>query len=155
MGKDYINTDSLGDWCFEGRRKWVRGLFCYSKNMLNMQRLCINNAIAFSLVIHLLVILSGDIHENPGPNNWTDVSICHVNIRSLRGDPDKLDQIACGLGDKYDIITISETWLTSSCQTSRLTLPGFQLPHRKDRPNDHGYGGVLVWPSIKLVAKQR
>ena len=29
------------------------------------------------------------------------------------------------------------------------------MPHRKDRPNDNGYGGILVWPSIKLVAKRR
>ena len=106
-------------------------------------------------MLHFAVLLSGDVHENPGPKDWSDLSICHVNIRSLRGDSDKLDHISCGLSHKYDIITVSETWLNASCKSSSLLLNDFQAPFRRDRRDGRGYGGVLVWASVKVAAKRR
>ena len=66
-----------------------------------------------------------------------------------------LCSIACGLSDKYDIITESETWLNSKCCSTPLQLQGYQTPFRKDRSDDQGYGGVLAWISDTIAAKRR
>ena len=147
--------DSLGGWRFENKRKWVKNSQSPAVNSIKRKRLIVMNAIALSLLLHLAVLLSGDVHENPGPQDRSDISICHVNIRSLRGDLAKLDHISCGLGHKYDLITVSETWLNSSCKSSSLLLNGFQVPFRRDRPDDQGYGGVMVWASVNIAAKRR
>ena len=46
------------------------------------------------LVIHLLIMLAGDVETNPGPRTdqeeYSNLSICHINIRSLKP---KLDGI--------------------------------------------------------------
>ena len=151
----YLHHDSLGTWLFEHKRKWTKDMLNSVKRRSKYGKQALFNAIGFSLFMHLLILLCGDVHMNPGPNDWSDLSLCHVNIRSLRGDKTKLDHIACGLGSDYDIITVSETWLNSSCSSASLQLSGFQTPFRKDRANDLGYGGVLVWTSIKVAAKRR
>ena len=66
-----------------------------------------------------------------------------------------MDDIRSELADNFDIITLSESWLHSSCDTSHLDLAGFQQVHRKDRSDDSGYGGVLAWVSSSLIAKRR
>ena len=112
------------------------------------------SSISLYIMISALLALSGDIHPNPGPSSWKDLSICHTNIRSIR-TPEKMDDIRSELADNFDIITLSESWLHSSCDTSHLDLAGFQQVHRKDRSDDSGYGGVLAWVSTSLVTKRR
>jgi hypothetical protein len=53
------------------------------------------------------------------------------------------------------VITLSETWLKSSCASSSLKITGFQEPFRKDRADDSGYGGVLAWVANGVAAKRR
>ena len=56
----------------------------------------------------LILLLSGDVAENPGPvAEYTvkNLSVCHVNTQSIYN---KLDLIAVELS-KYDVITVSET----------------------------------------------
>ena len=58
----------------------------------------------------LILLLSGNIAENPRPAVDTSVknlSICHINAQSVYN---KLDLIAVELS-KFDILTVSETWL--------------------------------------------
>ena len=111
------------------------------------------------------IICSG-IHPNPGPANTKDhrdISICHVNIRSLKhidefGTRDKLMHIKCELAHKFKIITLSETWLSGSDSSEDYKLPGFQEPFRRDRDpvvGAVGYGGVLAWISDKIACKRR
>ena len=155
MSDYYFQPDSLKGWLFESRRSWSKNLLSVSKNKGKYCRQAISNVIGCSLLIHLLLLLCWDIETNPGPKDRCDVSICHANIRSLRGDKTKLDHISCGLSGKYDIITVSETWLNSKCSSTSLQLLGYQTPFRKDRADDHGYGGVLAWISDKVAAKRR
>jgi hypothetical protein len=96
-----------------------------------------------------------DVHSNPGPSTWSDISLCHANIRSIRRCEEKLDHIKCQLSDNYDIITLSETWLNNEIDNASLNLIGFQVPLRKDRFTNEGYGGVLAWVSIRLAVKRR
>ena len=59
----------------------------------------------------------------------------------------KLDLIAVELG-KYDIVTVSETWLDQTIENKDLILPNYQEPIRLDR-NRHG-GGVAAYFSKQV-----
>ena len=115
--------------------------------------------IGLSIMLHLSILLisSGDIHPNPGPTSkFSDVTICHSkNVRSIRNRTEKLDYIKCTLAGEFDIITLSETWLHNAVSNKNFDIPGYQPPFRHDRPDNSGYGGILVWVSSKLAVKRR
>ena len=146
-----------------GRHEWARYLY---KKRLTRHTPCLGlGPIVLSFIVQMLLICSG-IHPNPGPVNvmdHRDISICHVNIRSLKhidefGTRDKLMHIKCELASKFKIITLSKTWLSGSDSSEDYRLPGFQEPFRRDRdPNIGavGYGGVLAWISNKIACKRR
>ena len=68
----------------------------------------------------LILLLSGDVAENPGPvaesTTVKNLSVCHINAQSIYN---KLDLIAVELS-KYDIITVSETWLDQTISVTDL-----------------------------------
>ena len=102
---------------------------------------------------HLLLLLSGDIHPNPGPDNITiqnEMSIMHLNICSLKNKLAVLELDS----NKYDIITLSETLLNDTIESESLTLPGFNPIIRNDR-KDRGWGGVAIYVKSKFVCKKR
>ena len=87
-----------------------------------------------------LLVLSGDIHPNPGPesnssfNDTIDalnqgLSIMHINIQSLR----QKITIAEVEFQPYDVVVISETWLSSEIDNRDLHLTNFHPPIRCDR----------------------
>ena len=71
------------------------------------------------LLISLLLALAGDVESNPGPSTDQDefcnLSICHINIRSLKPKLNdtvyKMEMIRHDIAPKYNIITLSETWI--------------------------------------------
>ena len=102
----------------------------------------------------ILLLLCGDIHTNPGPNNLNQldnsiITAMHLNINSLRNKTSILEAEA----SKYDIITISETWLNENINNDSIFLAGFHPPVRNDRPD--GWGGVAIFMKSKLVCKAR
>ena len=99
---------------------------------------------------HTLLLLAGDVHENPGPSNTrsNEMSIIHVNAGSIRYKIDKLYVEAAN----HDIITVSETWLTDTIDNKSVAMPGFNPPIRQDR---NGYGGVAIYVKSNLVCKPR
>ena len=71
--------------------------------------------------------MARDVAENPGPEN--PISICHLNAQSMYN---KLDSIALELST-FDIITLSETWLDQSIDSSSIIIPNYQEPICLDR----------------------
>ena len=116
----------------------------------------LGDIIAASLVFQMLLILSCDVHPNPGPNpSVKNLSLCHANVRSLK-PPDKLMHINLDLVGKFDIITVSETWLSNVDSSDSYHLSGYQKPFRRDRVGEGGsYGGVLAWVADHIAAKRR
>ena len=103
----------------------------------------------------MLLLLAGDIKENPGPVNRKDgtcrsLSMCHVNIRSLSRS--KLLAIQTSLVDLYDIITISESHLHQGIGNDVFTIPGFHEILRKDR--DGNGGGVAMYIRENIAYKR-
>ena len=127
------------------------------------KQLC--NILLIAAVIQTLLLCSG-IHPNPGPDNdknYHDLSICHVNIRSLKtkdklGFMSKLIHIKSKLGNNYGIITVSETWLSGSERSTSFSMRNYQPPFRRDRTilnGPTGYGGVLAWVHDTIACKWR
>jgi hypothetical protein len=102
----------------------------------------------FCIILVLLLLQSGDIEENPGPENQSQhcLSILHSNIRSIRH---KMEFIQNNFSD-FDIICFTETHLDAAIPDEHLaisnTLNSF---YRKDR-TCHG-GGILVYVSSNIV----
>ena len=112
------------------------------------------------LIVFLLIIISGDIHPNPGPSNDNSktLSICHWNLNSLWVDSfAKLNHIAAFLTvKKFDIFCVSESFLDSSISDDdpRLAIQGYTLL-RKDFPADSRRGGVCLYYNNHLPLVHR
>ena len=79
-------------------------------------------------------------------NNNRNIRIAHVNIRSLFAGFGEFVDIV--LSECYDIIAITETWLTPDIPSDVISIPGFTF-YRQDRGMGRG-GGVGVYVSKKL-----
>ena len=100
----------------------------------------------------ILLIISGNIHPNPGPVN-INYSICHVNARSLKAE-ERLNYIRGTLVNihKFDLIAVSETHLDTVVKDHEVSIPTYDL-HRRDR-NRFG-GGVAIYSRDHLCATRR
>ena len=73
-----------------------------------------------------LLLTSGDIHPNPGPE--IELRIAHVNARSLKNKIELFEAES----NQFDIITVSETWLSPSVSDSTIYSNNFHPPVRVD-----------------------
>lgn len=104
------------------------------------------------VMLAMLLLISGDIHPNPGPTHKdTKISIVHNNIRSLTN---KAVFIETELGH-FDIITLSETWLHDQVPNDKLVINGYSPPIRRDRQGNTGYGGVAIYLKNNLICIHR
>ena len=111
------------------------------------------------LVLTFLLIMSGDIETNPGPNNETkSISICHWNLNGISTQNFvKLSMLeAYNSIYDYDIICLSETYLNSpqSGNDPALNLQGYELV-RSDHPSNTKRGGVCMYYKEHLPLKVR
>ena len=142
--------------------------YCYigtsvvQRLLLQYNFLCSGMFLLVVYIISILLLLSGDIELNPGPsavrNRTRYFSYCHANMRSIKRCPDKLDHIRAEFIGIYDVITISETWLTPNDNLDQYGRPlykldGYHDPVRRDRIGRPG-GGVLAWVSQHLTYKR-
>ena len=117
-----------------------------------------------------LILLAGDIESNPRPdmldhssddnisNSSTyDISIfehffsiVQYNIQSLMG---KVDQLQIELLH-FDVIALTETWLSETVSTDEIMFQNYQVPIRKDRITN-SYGGVIVYVKDNIPCKRR
>ena len=103
----------------------------------------------------LVIKLSGDIEENPGPkaNSCDCLSICHWNLNSICAHNFiKLSLLRAYISiNKIDIICLSKTYLDSSIPSDddNLELPGCNLVDT-DNPTNTKRGSVNSLP-LKLI----
>ena len=123
----------------------------------------------------ILLLLSGDVHPNPGQISTSShsssssssgesfsfsflntltlskhLSFVHYNVQSI---VNKLDILSTELSD-FDILAFSETWLHPNIQTTDLLFPDFKPPERKDRTGDR-HGGVMIYVKDSLFYKRQ
>ena len=116
-----------------------------------------------------LILLSGDVHPNPGPDSVSSLSdtstsssistlgalsnhmsIMHMNIQSILP---KLDLIKCE-SLAYDVLVFTESWLKPEIKNDDLLIDNFLPPFRVDRCNRPG-GGVIIYVRDTLTCKRR
>ena len=110
-----------------------------------------NSTSAFRPILQLL----HDVETNPGPAlNYStngvgktngNVSIAHLNVRSLKCRDHYVLVKETVLANSFDIFTVSETWLNGTVQDLEIEIPGYVI-HRLDRQNSRG-GGVCAYVS--------
>ena len=125
--------------------------------------------IFYSLLwLYNLILLSGDIHQNPGPASGSSqtegsfssldsrellsnhLSILHLNIQSLLP---KIDLIRAET-DSFDIAIFSESWLKPCTTDDEISLVNFLPPFRTDRLDRPG-GGVIIYARDNIACKRR
>ena len=114
----------------------------------------------------ILVLLSGDVEPNPGPDSVVDsinsshngslemltnyLSILHLKIQSLLP---KLDLIAAE-SEAYDLLIFSESWLKAEIKSNNIGLTNFHSPFRRDRCDRPG-GRVVIYVRDNIYCKRR
>ena len=107
------------------------------------------------IILSLLLLKSGDIEPNPGPDTDSlssslstptqfeemiknKFSVVHYNVQSLAS---KIEAIESELSN-FDVICLTETWLDHRSSDDLLALADYTL-YRQDRGRD-AYGGICV-----------
>ena len=113
------------------------------------------NVVKQRWLIVLLLLISGNVQPNPGPElqciqmpsdckSLSGLNIIHLNVRSLLS---KMDMISIWVkSTDADIVVISETWLTKSVIDKDINMDGYNIV-RADRPTKGG--GVAIYVKSK------
>ena len=129
---------------------------------VNLTRLS-NYPQAFALwYILLRLILSLDVHPNPGPvqhnNNFSGgfLSFCNWNLNTLSKDNFYRTTLleAHNANHGYDIISLCETSLNDAIQVPENILPGYKF-HPCNRPYGERNGGVGIFYKETLPLRIR
>ena len=118
--------------------------------------------------VYLLILLSGDIEMNPGPesvdlsssvrSSLTSVdisafehnfSVVHYNVQSLYS---KVDQLQIELSH-FDSIALSETWLSPITKNEDIAFLNYQELLQRDRHDN--YGGLILYIRDSIPYKRR
>ena len=139
------------------------------QNTMFTKRLICTCLLTNSLVVLLILMLSGDVHPNPGPLSTSRTSsissvtssvdsdidlkhyfsFVHYNVQSLLP---KLDILYTELND-FDILAFTETWINDDIPSTELLMNSFKVPERKDRQDRHG--SVAVYIKENLFHRRR
>jgi len=85
-----------------------------------------------------------------------NLKICHINARSIYASRchNKRDELAVVASvHDFDILCVTESWLSSNVDNSCIPLSGSSEPFRFDR-NSHG-GGVMAYVKSDLFCTRR
>lgn len=86
--------------------------------------------------------------------NRSNLSLLHVNIRSLRKNFDKLISLLNSVNAKFDVICVSETWLDDDPNNS-CYLPGYSLFNQCPQDFSRGKGAaVYLHENLKYISRQ-
>ena len=110
----------------------------------------------------LLILLSSDVHPNPGPPQQTSefsngfLSFCNWNLNTLSKDNFSRVSLlqAHNTIFKYDIISLCETSLNDDIQVPEGLLPGY-LYHPLNHPDGVKSGGVGIFYKETLPLRVR
>lgn len=126
------------------------GLFNQMKISTGVSSIGVSSRTVFYIMLLMsLLLLCGDIEQNPGPVKLKSLSMCHANIRGLSNV--KLSAMRTTFCKYFDVITLSETFLSLNCTTD-LSIAGYHDIIRKDR--DSFGGGVAMYIKDNIIYKR-
>ncbi|CAB4022732.1 excitatory amino acid transporter 1-like [Paramuricea clavata] len=121
------------------------------------------------------ILLSMDIHPNPGPNITTTVQPDFASVSRVRSSGTSLhnNKLQCSLvncrsicnkidefhglvyGNNLDIIGVTETWLRADYYNEEILPSDNYTIYRKDRANYRRGGGVLLAVKADILSYRR
>ena len=132
-------------------------------NYINLAYFCYYPYEILAIWYFLLhVLLSPDIHPNPGPvdsnNNFSEgfLSFCNWNLNTLSKDDFYRITLmeAHNTQHNYDIISLCETSLNDTLQVPENALPGYKF-HSCNHPDGERNGGVGIFYKETLPLRIR
>jgi len=90
-------------------------------------------------------------HDLKFINNTTQLSIIHINTRSLLSKLDEINEIL--RATQFDIIAITETWL-NEINSCNATINGYQAVHKVRNSGKGGGVSIYVKTGIKYLVKE-
>ena len=160
----------------QNRQKLLTWGRSYQTNFKFTKRLTFYFSITcFVTWLAVLLLLSGNVHPNPGPLSLSSVgstsssssssfadavfdplnldyhlSFVQYNVQSIAP---KLDILHAEL-HAFDILAFTETWLSASTLTNDLLLQSYHPSERKERVEDR-HGGVMLYVKKGLHYRRR
>ena len=111
-----------------------------------------------SFPLNFLLLLSGDIHLDPGPQTESQFKFFHWNLNSIcaRGAIEIPLIEAYNSVHHFDVITISESMLDQSISNDDIFIEGFSREiYHSDHPSNSKTGGVCMFFKEGLPIKRR
>ena len=148
----------------EGKRKLSPQLFTFYVSLMgylvSIANQCLNSKYYFFgfyiMVFINLILLCGDIEENPGPKTKPDgnLSVYQWNVNSIPSHNfQKIAVLESFVAmHQFDIICISETFLNNTYEDNDLNLNGYSLL-RADHSSIAKRGGVCIYYKENLPLK--
>ena len=93
-------------------------------------------------------VLKNDALNEICKKNPNRIIIAHLNINSIRNKSEMLKEV---VGNKIDVLLISETKLDNTFPLNQFILEGFTPPYRFDRTT-HG-GGLMFFVREDIPSK--
>ena len=141
---------------------YVTKVFIVRKQLLWKAELLLYSIQCLDLSLYfysqLLISLSGDIEQNPGPNRNGFLKFCHLNLNSISArEQAKIPIIeAYNSIHHYDIFAISETMLNSTVHNDDIFIEGFSREiYRSENINNIRRGGVCIYYREGLSIRRR
>ena len=153
----YILKTSQG---YIGRMK-IKSLIRILQNIVYVMLFCtffIDLRLGRRYPLNMLLLLSGDIHMNPGQRISKGLKFFHWNLNSICArDSIKIPLIeAYDAIHKFDVIAISESMLDSNIKNEAISIKGFSPEiFRSDHPSNSKTGGVCLYFRDELPIKRR
>ena len=86
-------------------------------------------------------------------NNEESFSLMHSNICSVNKNLESLELLNTTLGHNFDVIAISETWITKETDTNHFSLPLYQNYHGTPGLSRKGGCGFFVADNICFIPR--
>lgn len=148
MKKEFFSIKNVFSSLLNDYKLYARKL----RNILPILRiLCLQSYFdnnMYTVILLMLLLMCMDVESDPGPT-INELSIFHLNIRSVRNKLDYIEDIA----SDYNIISLTETHLDENIPSRDLELQGFSEPYRADR--NFAGGGILVYVSEQIKTTRR
>ena len=149
-------TDSIRK--FPACRKYVLSRLHCCLLALLMGNLLEYTNVGANRPLDILLLLSGDIETNPGPQIDRCFKFFHWNLNSIcaRG-AFKIPLLeAYHSVYRFDVMALSETMLNSKVSNEEIEIEGFSKEiYRNDHPSDTKTGGVCLYFREGLAIKRR
>ena len=124
----------------------------------SIQKLWFSVLVLFYLRSVHVILMSGDIHTNPGPTNFNNgfFKFCHWNLNSIPAhNYIRISQLeAYTAQHNLDVIALTESALRPTDQCDKIKIPGYTIL-RRDLPAGTTHGGVMIFHKDNLALRPR